>query len=229
MTDKKNNKGVITMKKLILFTIVILFASIGLFGTISFNYSPIAYDGEDSSNKAISNNQIDTLVVLGAGHFLKSHSDFLLFLSKVEIAELSGANFEELLDILISVISSMENAKTTYYDLKNLAALTPYNQAVLDKLKNFDYDSFLEEKGNLNSFVFKKVKGFLSSGDVTGAYAEMSSYLDDLLKILQTLRQGIAKNIFPEISGLWELNQKYSNALFFGQYVAIIFKAIQSR
>ncbi|NIM11172.1 MAG: hypothetical protein GTO45_04210, partial [Candidatus Aminicenantes bacterium] len=188
------------------------------------NYSDISYDGDGSSEdgKRSSTPTIKILVIQGAGCFLKSHSDFQLFLNKIELAELNGADFIELQDILNAAINSMECANTTYFNLKNLAADTPYNQEVIEQLRTFDYDGFLEGKG-LNAAVFSRVKGFLIKRDVTGAYESMFLDTVDLLDRLNQIKQDIDNNKIPDISKLWELNQEYSDTLFFGQYTAAIF------
>jgi hypothetical protein len=89
----------------------------------------------------------------------------------------------------------------------------------------FDYDGFLEEKG-LNPAVFSSVKGFLIKGDIAGAYESTFSDTADLLERLNNIKHDIDNNTIPDISILWELNQKYSDALFFGQYISMIFKEI---
>jgi hypothetical protein len=216
------------MKKLSIFLILVLSISIGVFGVITGNWSETAYNETNNTGndgKRSSTPTIKILVIQGAGYFLKSHADFQIFLNKIELAELNGADFIELQDILNTAVNSMGNTKSKYFVLKNLAAVTPYNQAVIEKLMAFDYCGFLEGKG-LNFDVFFRVKGFLIKGDVTGAYESMFSDTVDLLDRLNQIKQDIDSNTIPDISKLWELNQKYSDALFFGQYISMIFKEI---
>lgn len=215
------------MKKIFLVLILTMCLSMGMFGVIILNDSESAYNGGGEDEQKSGSNPIGILVVLGAGHFLESHSEFQVILKNVEMAEMSGLDDDELHGILDKAISSMESAKVTYSDLKNLAAGTPYNLEVIEKLKAFDYDGFQKGKGNLNPIVYQEVKGFLSRGDVTGTYSEMFSNTVDILENLYQLKKSIVKDILSDISMLWQLNQKYSNALFFGQYAAMIFKAVE--
>ena len=85
-------------------------------------------------------------------------------MQKIELAELSGVNYDELRGILNEAISGIESARTTYYDLKNLAAITPYNQSRIDALKSFDYTGFIETH-RLNKEIFSKLEALLSSGN----------------------------------------------------------------
>ena len=214
------------MKKLSVLIILILVVSVSVFGAVWANASERGYEENGDSNQKSGNNQIKTLVIIGAGYFLKSHSNFQLFLNKIELSELSGANYKELQEILNAAIFSMENVRNTYFDLRNLAAATPYNQGMIDQLKNFNYKTFLEEQ-NLNREIFAPVKSLLSEGNVTGVYEVLFSDAGKILADLYTVKQSIDKDIFPELSNLWELNQKYSSAQLFGQYTTMVFYALK--
>ncbi|NIM11171.1 MAG: hypothetical protein GTO45_04205 [Candidatus Aminicenantes bacterium] len=215
------------MKKLSLFVILILLASLSCYGVIWMNYSECAYTGQcEEEGRESSGGWINQLIIEGAGYFLQSHSDFQLFLNRIELSELYGTNFKELRIILYMAGFNMNAAKGTYFELKAVSGAIPYNPIVIDKLRTFDYERFLEEKG-LNSAVFSRVKGFLIKGDVTGAYESVFSDTVDLLDRLENIKKDIDKDTIPDISKLWELNQKYSDALFFGQYISMIFKEIQ--
>lgn len=216
------------MKKINSLIILILFVSMGLFGVISGNDSDRGYDGGGGGRESSGNTQIRTLIVLGAGHFLKSHSDYQQFLYKIEVAELYGVNFEELQSILNNAIDSMKSSKNAYFDLKTIAAVTPYNQEVVEQLKNFNYDGFLEGR-NLNLQVFRKVQGFLSKGDITGTYEEIFSNTGDILTALYNVKSEIDQDIFPDIPGLWDIIQQYSDSLSFGQYITMIFNNLNTQ
>jgi len=214
------------MKMLNLLIILILCVSTGLFGVVYGNDTDTAYGGNGESGEKSSNIQIKTLVIVGAGYFLKSHSDFQLFLNKIELSELAGTNYKEFQDILNVAISNMENARDTYFYLKNLADATPYNQVVIDQLNNFNYKVFQEEQ-NLNREIFAPVSSLLSRGNVTAVYEVLFSNAGEILEDLYTVKQTIDKDIFPELSNVWELNQKYSRAQLFGQYTTMVFYAIK--
>jgi hypothetical protein len=214
------------MNKLRFFIASALILSMGLFGVVSFNGSESGYNGEGNEGNKSDNTQLKTLVILGAGHFLKSHADFQLFLNKIELSELTGPNYDEWQGILNSAITGMENAAATYRELKTLAAVTPYNPEVIDKLKSFDYPGFMENK-NLNQEIFKQVENLLGQGNVTGVYEKIFMDTGVILEGLYRVKQEIDQRIFPVIPNLWELTRLYANSLFFGQYTAVVFKEIK--
>ncbi|NIM17272.1 MAG: hypothetical protein GTO45_35145 [Candidatus Aminicenantes bacterium] len=120
----------------------------------------------------------------------------------------------------------MEQARATYLQLKTLAAATPYNQEVIYKLINFDYDAFLQEN-RLFPSVFARVKGFLSVGNVTGVFNEFHLYTGQILDLLYTIKREVDAEIFPTLSTVWCVNQQYSEFKLFGQYVAQVFYSIK--
>ena len=235
--QNKKTKESIMRKLLITITCIIflVFWANLTYGVVSGNGSERGYeggggggggDGNTSEGKDIDGNPvIRNLLILGAGHFLKSHSDFQMFLNKIEFAEINGTNFDELRNILVGAINSMESSKNSYFDLKTVAFETPYNQSVIDLLKNFAYDAFTYGK-DLNWQVFEKLKGFLINGDITGTYVKIHADTVEILELLCAVKQSVDSEIFPDIKDLWLLNQKYSNSLFFGQYLAMIFESI---
>jgi hypothetical protein len=171
---------------------------------------------------------IRQLIVAGGSHFLKSAGYINQFFNLVESSELTAPDYRGLQKSLNAAISYMQQAKYNYLQLKNLASETPYNQEVIYRLLNFDYDSFQEENG-LFPVIFKKVKGFLATGNVTGIYNEFYSYTERILDLLYTFKKDIDSEIFPDLSSLWNVNQKYSEVKLFGQYVAMVFYSINHK
>jgi hypothetical protein len=166
------------------------------------------------------------LIADGGGHFFKSAGHINHFFSLVESSEVTGPDYMGMQKSLNRAIFYLEQARTTYLQLKNQAAKTPYNQEVISELLNFDYDSFQQE----NDFflvIFEKVKSFLAVGNVTGIYNEFHSYTDEILDLLYLIKKDIDIEIFPNLATLWSVNQKYSDFKLFGQYVARVFYSIK--
>jgi len=213
---------------LITMSIVLLVFSVHLNAAMAGNESDGAYSSPPppkgvSSIRSIALRQ---LIADGGSHFFKSAGHINQFFSLVESSEVTGPDYEGLQKNLNTAIFYMEQARTTYLQLKNQAALTPYNQEVISKLLDFDYDSFQQENGLL-PVIFERVKGFLAVGNVTGIYNEFYSYTGYILDLLYLLKKDTDSEIFPEISIAWKVNQKYSEFKFFGQYVAQIFYSIK--
>ncbi len=181
-----------------------------------------AVDGGNAADRSYGVSQIETLIILSAGQFIKSHSTFQRFLEKVELSELYGANFNEFRSVLNDAIASMESATANYYELLRVASLTPYNPYVIELLKDFDYDDFQEGK-NFNSGIYREVKSFLEKGDITGTYRNMFHKTLSLLCALYAVKYCTDENNFPKIKDLWEVSQMYSDSHFFGQYCTQVF------
>ena len=238
------------MRRVIFSTTTILLVC--LVFTLNFNLSAAlagnegekAYCGESSGNpcppdppKAISTYRsnegyagptIRQLIVEGGGYMMKSSSYINVFFNKVELSELysTGPDYKGLERTINAAIYYMEKARGTYCQLSTLAALTPYNQEVIYRLINLDYDTFQWEHG-LFPHVFAKVKDFLSGGDVTGVFNEFYSYAGQLLVLMYTLRKEIDAGNFPNLSTVWKVNQTYSEFKLFGQYTAQVFYSIK--
>jgi hypothetical protein len=168
---------------------------------------------------------LKTYVIESAGYFLNSHSDYQAFLNRVEMAEINGIDYNNLKEILYSAIENMEKAKSAYSNLKATSEKIPYNQAVIDKLMKFDYNGFRVQYGLIEP-IFKKVKAFLSKGDIAGLDKTSLANMDTILKKLYEIKAAVDKDQFPEIALLWRINQLYIEDHLFGQYVSEVFKAI---
>ena len=193
-----------------------------MFARIKINKSDDGF--EDPGNEAASG--MGTYIIEGAAYFLKSHSNYLLFLQKIELSDLTGMDYSDLRAVLNSAIGDMNAAKVKYTLLKEEADNTPYNSAVIQVLIAFDYDKFQEERG-LIPLIFNDVKGYLKNGDLRGVYARELSGALDILTLLELIKEAIDADRLPAMNDLWRLNQKYGEALYFGQYVAEVFANIQ--
>ncbi len=218
------------MKKIIsLITLIIVFLvfSIGINAAMAGNEGEGTYGGSGkNSGGSAAAAAIGELIVKGGGFLFQSSADINIFFNKIELAELSGPDYEALQTSLNAAIDHMEQARATYLQLKTLAAATPYNQEVIYKLINFDYDAFLQEN-RLFPSVFARVKGFLSVGNVTGVFNEFHLYTGQILDLLYTIKREVDAEIFPTLSTVWCVNQQYSEFKLFGQYVAQVFYSIK--
>ena len=214
---------------LIFTAIVLLVFSINLNAAMAGNESDGAYLPPPPASNGMASIKSITLRQLisdGGSQFFKSAGHIEQFFSLVESSEVTGPDYKGMQKNLNAAIFYLEQAGNTYLQLKNQAAVTPYNQEVISKLLNFDYDSFQQENGFF-PVIFAKVKGFLAVGDVTGIYNEFYLYTGDILDLLYLLKKDIDAGIFPDISIAWSINQKYSEIKIFGQYVARVFYSIK--
>jgi hypothetical protein len=208
---------------IILLAVFILFSlNVKLNAYFFANEGDRAYKGGGKYDEKGDTKTIREYTIEGAAYFLQSHSDFLLFLKKIELSELNGLEYPELQDIINSTIENIEKAKDAYINLISVAKATPYNGEVIEKLLLFDYTGFQREKG-LNNVIFSKVAEFLSKGDVTGLYIQLKLDIESILEQLSNIQTSVDNEKFPEISNLWLINQKCSELILFGQYSSEVF------
>lgn len=161
----------------------------------------------------------------GAMNFLEAYSNFLLFLKEIEASDANKADIK----ILQDTIDLMEQAKNNYTELSEKAEKLSYKEAIIGKLKNFDYDGF-RETNHLRKDVFDKVKALLSSVDIRGAYKEALSQFNSILKVSKNIRGNLKSGKLSDLlSELLSLNQLYSESMFFGQYVAQVFGKLEAQ
>jgi lipopolysaccharide export LptBFGC system permease protein LptF len=168
---------------------------------------------------------IEQYIAEGAGYFLDSYSCTLQFMRKVELAINRELNYPELNQLLDSALTNMEQARATYKLLKETADQTSYNPAVIDALKNFNYDLYCYSNG-LNREIFNGVKSYLIRGQVREIYGKLLSDMGTIIDLLQTVKKNIDNNLFPPVGTVRQLNQTFSTSLLFGQYVAGVFEAL---
>jgi len=169
---------------------------------------------------------IGGLIALGGYHFLKASSDLDLFLSLVELSEISGPDYKAMQTAMASAVDNMQKARDVYYRLKNLADVSPYNQAVIQQLTAFDYDGLQEER-TLIPVIFEKVKKILGAGDVRGVYNKFYAGTGNLADSLSSLKKAVDARTFPDLSALWRIRQKFAEDKLFSQYVAEVFFSIK--
>ena len=143
------------------------------------------------------------------------------FMNRFETAELTGADFAGMRDILSRVIDNLETAKVYYMFINYIAAYTPYREDVIERLKAFDYEDFQKHWG-LYPNVFDRLNSYLCRGDVRGVFSVISKDIDLLLARLYTLKATIDSDKFPSVQSVWQLNQVFSDNIFFGQYFAMV-------
>lgn len=210
---KQTNKTAI-LKILLGIFILGLFHMQGI-ARVIFNKSEIGFEEPGSTG-------IRSYVIKAAGSFLKSHSDLLLFLNKIEMEEINGIDFAELQQIINNAVVHMENAKVKYNDLTQLADSSPYDQPSITKLLNFNYTLFQDNKG-LNGVIFNNVENYLNCGNIRELYYQLLADTQSILDQLTVIKSAVDAEVIPNNSYLWQVNQSYCETLLFGQYAAEIF------
>lgn len=220
------------VSKIMAAVLILVLSTMNASAIIFFNSSDVGFEkdgvvGEESTSPQVKG--LRELIVEGAGYFLDSSSNFLLFLNKVEVAELVNLDYNEVQMNLNSAIEKMKYARDTYTHLKQIADITPYNPTVIEELSNFDYADFQKNNGLIEP-IFDQVRAYLEKGNIREIYEEALSNTEKILNIASIIKEKIDDDEFPEISDLWELNESCSKSLLFGQYAArVFFEICQSK
>ncbi len=212
-----------TILRIFLVVFILFFLKANVFGVIWANDTDSGF--EDPGGNKGTTITIRQYVIEGAGYFLDSYSFTLLFLNKIELAELDGMDYTKLGEILSQAIDNMSSARSTYVNLKQKADITPYNQLVITALMNFNYDEF-QQTNALNSVIFDPVRTYLKKGDIRGIYNYLLLNIEEILNLLTWIKAEVDANVFPGISNTWKLNHTNSQSLVFGQYVSMVFHTI---
>jgi hypothetical protein len=228
--DRKTNFfGGQEMTKKIFLLVALIGFGININAYFACNSTDIAFVGEKPDGESFSITSIQTiedLIVESAGHFLKSHSNVLLILNRVELGDKSGINYVEIQQLAADTLKSLEMAKIKYNQLVTAANNTPYNNSVLEKLYFFDYYGFQRRK-NFNPFVFNKVWYFLYYGDIRGIYSYFHSNVVLLYGKIEKIKIALDNSKIPDIESFWRVNQQFSDINLFGQYVSEVFYALE--
>jgi len=142
-------------------------------------------------------------------------------LNRVEISGRQAFDYNGAGLLASQTIKNLETLKSTYLLIIKQTAGVAYNTDVLKMLEAFDFEELIE-KATLNPIILNEVKSYLIKGDANGIYYKIIGETEQLLNGLYDIRKQIEVGIFPDITGLWSLNQRYSNLMLFGQYVSMV-------
>jgi len=222
-------KSSIFVKNLIVCMFIFMINVNSSLGAVWGNGAGGGYDGGDGgdgvSGTAAINNPIEYYITLGAGYYLNANSNFQEFLKMVEVQDIEGIDFFALQNEAGSSLVNIQNAAFIYMILVRQAENTPYNETVITRLKDFDYQSFMLEN-NLNPVVFAEVEGFLQKGDITELLKKVHNDLVELAAMLKSVNGELALNRVPQLSDLWRINETFSRVSLFGSYTARIFRCL---
>jgi len=218
-------------KRNFLLIIFLMLISIAIMQNFTFAYifangSGGGYGGgsgdDDAGSSCIS---IEMLVVEGAGYYLNAQTDIMSFLHRMEMSGKYNVNLFELNTILLRALNNMYMAAATYDLLISTAEVTPYNETIIMKLKNFNYEQYMLEQG-MNPSIFKEVEAYLGQGDITGMYRQIRANLKDIIEILKSIKSDVSIFKMPPLSRVWQLNEMCFHTLIFGQYAARVFAGL---
>jgi hypothetical protein len=222
--NNKKNRYLLT---LLLGTTVLMVFNWNLFCIISLNGSGGGYGDSPNDGKSIVANEIEGYVIEGAGNYLEAKSSIEAILNRVEYKDVKGIDYDELSLLAGNALVKIQAAAAAYEQLIDVAEKTPYNQVVIDRLKSFDYDRFME-LNNLNPVIFKEDALYLSGGDITGIYKHTYREVKAIESLLLTVKESVSMRTLPGIPVFWQLNEQCCRTSLFGSYCARVFNMVLS-
>jgi hypothetical protein len=216
--------------KSLLVIIITVFLCMNVYAYIYGNGAGGGYGGPGESSGGSSicsqNNDIEYLIILGAGHYLDAKTDIQQLLKAVEWQDIRVINYTDMQSLVDSALVHMKYAAYTYDILIRTAEATPYNEAVQALLKGFNYEVYMLENG-LNQDLFYTVRSYLQAGDITGIFKRTRYDYSRIIRLLESVKKDLYYNKMPGLSIFRQLNETLDNTSTIGSYVARIFAAIQ--
>jgi hypothetical protein len=200
---------------------LVFMVSISMLASIVHNdIVPVFPEGEQA--------KIESRVIEGAVHFLEASSQANLLLKEYEKSARQPFNYQAALEYTDKAIYELEISRAEYGQAVNTAKDAGYVTEMIQKFKDFDYDSFCAS-GQLNGDTMASVKAYLSAGNIVGAYRQNTERIDDILLVLVQVREKIAAGQLPDISLPWKLLQLFSEAALFGNYCTMTAHSVFAR
>lgn len=181
--------------------------------------------GFDDTGEGFAAVSLEVYVVEGAGYFLDSYANALLFMKHLESMDKNAVNDTEAVSMLNNALRSMEKANAVFKQLKFLADVTPYKPAVTDALCKFDYEAFQAAYG-IDDNIFDRVRDYLGKGDIRAVYGDIVTDTGTIAALLKQVKEQVDAGIFPSTWDVWKLDRAYSDSQRFGQYAARVFDAL---
>ncbi len=214
-----------TIWKILTVLLVSVLASSNLFGVIWGNDLDSGFDGAGTVQPLA---EVRGTVIRGAAHFLDAYSFVLVFMNRIECAELEGVDVPELRKLIGKAVESINAAAGSYVRLEKNTAPLPYNAEIINRLARLDFENF-KVRHRLNGEIFQQVQLYLSGGDIRGVCRRLSMDISTISRHLTQMKEVLDGGGIPGIEEVWQLNHTFSSSLLFGQYVAMVFGEIRNR
>lgn len=183
-------------------------------------------DTYQTSSLSKTNHDVRSLIVMAASHFLKSGSAIFSLLNEAEMSDIGRFDFVQANRASESAATHLSNARTIYVQIVGLIKTMNVDQALLGRLREFDYVGYAHFKG-LHPGVMAQIASLMSRGDMAFLYEKALNDIEDLLNVIGPIRRTIQQGIVPKIEDIRNLYLKYSDTMLRGFYVSLVFSEIR--
>ncbi len=117
-------------------------------------------------------------------------------------------------------IRSMKVARQSYAAANNIAQKCECDPAFMLKIKGFDFDQF-QQNNSLIPSTFGTARDYLTE-NVKGIYSKMATDSENILFMLQGIRNQVDNEKLSEFHSIWKCNQAFFETHLFGQYISMV-------
>ncbi len=213
-------------KGIILATSIFILFNVNAFSYVLTNGSGTGYSEAPPGGICLNNIQIEILITEGSGYFLKAQAYIQFFLNRIEWQDTREINYNDINLLVKNALINMTQSRSKYEELIRVAESTSNNIEVIERLKSFDYDSFMKEY-NLNPYIFNILKEYLMRGDITGTFKYFNERLKEIEQSILKIQEEVYSNSLPEVSICWKINELCAETTLFGSYISRVFKSIK--
>jgi hypothetical protein len=164
---------------------------------------------------------IENHIVEGSTMYFKGKAAAMNLLAAGESGSKNLFEMSTSLYLTNTAIEYLEKAKINYTQALDIGKATGYVENRQDALINFDYDGFVLQNG-LNPIIMKRVKAYLSKGDVTGFYMQIVIDIEGIIENLKSIKKDLERNVIPRPQVYWKLLQKFSETTLSGNYGTMV-------
>ncbi len=179
--------------------------------------SPAGQNGEAAGPQ-----NIETLIILSATHFLQAKSELLTLSAKLEAEAVNGVGFPDLQSRIDNALYEIQWSRYYYGILVTQLETANYNPDAIECLKKMNYTE-IRIRYNIAPQTMNKVESFLSTGNIYGAYNQLYKDATTIAGMLNAIRYDLYAGRFPKIETIWTVNQTANHMQLFGQTMAQVF------
>ncbi len=165
---------------------------------------------------------IDHRVIQATSVFLQSNADAFLLFSEVEAGAQTGFDFRRGVALSDAAIAKLKRSREQFARVLAAAVAAEYDDAVLKRLRRFDYRGFAKSR-NLIVPVMEKVGENLSHGDISGVLRKNLNHVDAIIMGMRRIRRLMVRETRPSMESIWRLLKDYSYAILYCNYVTLVF------
>jgi transcriptional regulator with GAF, ATPase, and Fis domain len=169
--------------------------------------------------------QVENNVIQGSAALLKAFSHVNMLFSRVEAAEIQKTMLMTAIDHGRTAVASLRVAEDKYGEIVQIVEKYGTRPEASKKLRSLDYGA-LRKQHEINPEIWEELSSRAQTGDVGAILRFMYEGIHDLRVQIESVAAALAKGEGPTLSTYLTTMNNWTNVTAFGQYSAVIFKAL---